>query len=456
MSEALQPHIPFLTSGSYPVRAGNTLRPLIDGENAFRRICEAVETARHSVWLTVAFIADLQMPDGRGQPFDVLDRAVARGLDVRVLFWRPNSDQYVTSTFGGTPANRETLRGRGSRFRVRWDRAPGKYCQHQKSWVIDAGHPSETAFVGGMNLTAKGMGSQGHAGGISRHDIYLEVTGPSAADVHHNFVQRWNEASERALSNGEWEDDGREALPFPKLLSRSHGSSLVQIQRQMPAGRYSDARPSPGGQPYAIADGERSILEQYIKAIDAARRSIYIENQALPVPEISIPLQAALERGVDIVFLAPAEPEPYVRQDRHSPEQKERFDRIAGLGGYENFLLAGIAAPNAEGQRSSIYVHSKMMLVDDGWATIGSCNLHPYSLFGNTEMNVTFWAPEVVRALRCSLLAEHLGQDTGTLDDRAALALYRRTATENRRRRDGGDTNWQGLAFRLDPAAYAD
>jgi len=62
----------------------------------------------------------------------------------------------------------------------------------------------------------------------------------------------------------------------------------------------------------------------------------------------------------------------------------------------------------------------------------------------------------VVRALRCSLLAEHLGQDTGTLDDRAALALYRRTATENRRRRDGGDTNWQGLAFRLDPAAYAD
>jgi cardiolipin synthase len=78
MIHKVQPHIPFSRSGSYPVRAGNRLHPLIDGEPAFRRISEAVEAARHSVFVTVAFIwPTFQMPDGRGSLFDVLDRAAA-------------------------------------------------------------------------------------------------------------------------------------------------------------------------------------------------------------------------------------------------------------------------------------------------------------------------------------------------------------------------------------------
>ena len=87
---------------------------------------------------------------------------------------------------------------------------------------------------------------------------------------------------------------------------------------------------------------------------------------------------------------------------------------------------------------------------------MGSCNLHASSLFGNSEMNASFWDPAVVRDLRRDLLAEHLGRDTGHLDDRAALDLYRQVAQENRCKRDGGDADWQGLAFRLDPATYGD
>ena len=452
-----EPYIPFLSTGSYPVRAGNRVRPLVDGEALFRRVCEAIETARHSVWLTAAFFAEVQMPDGHGTALDVLDRAAARGLDVRLIIWRPNAENGpVDNTFPGTAANHELLRQRGSRFKARWDRAPGRYCQHQKSWVFDAGHPTETSFVGGMNLTTKGLGWRGHAGGIGRHDIYLEVTGPAATDVHHNFVQRWNEASERREADGLWGHSGDEMLPFPARLSPEHGSALVQIQRNLPPGRYSDGLAAPGGASYDVVRGERSVTEQYVQAISAARRAIYIENQALPVPEIAIPLQAALERGVDVMYLAPADPEPYVRRDRKDPQHHERFERIAALGRHPNFALAGIAAPNADGQRANIYVHAKMMLIDDAWATIGSCNLHGFSLFGNTEMNATFWDPEVVRALRCDLLAEHLDEDTTMLDDRAALALYRRVAQENRRRRDAGDQAWQGIVFSLDPATYAD
>jgi phosphatidylserine/phosphatidylglycerophosphate/cardiolipin synthase-like enzyme len=452
------PHIPFQLAASYPARAGNLVQPLIDGEPAFRRICDAVEAAHHSVWVTVAFIrSEFRMPGGRGGFFDVLDRAVDRGLDVRVIFWRPNPEaSYVSagSTFSGAAADRDTLAARGSRWRIRWDRAHGPFCQHQKCWVIDAGRPSETTFVGGINLNPRAMVSPGHAAGGGMHDAYVEVSGPSATDVHHNFVQRWNEASERGAEDGVWGHTGTDDLAFPDRLSDAKGTAIVQIQRNVHAGRYRNSRPNPGAEPFEIAEGETTIREQYFAAIKAARRSIYIENQALSVGAIVDGLRNALQRGVQVVVLLPAEPERWVTAARRRPENREFFDKLAALGQHENFCLAGIAGNDAEGLRKSIYVHAKLMLIDDAWATIGSCNLHRNSLFGHTELNASIWSSEHVRSLRRTLLAEHLGHDTGHMDDREALILYRRVAMENAGKRASGRNDWDGIAFSLDPAAY--
>ena len=46
---------PFVATGAYPTRGGNRLRPWIDGEPAFRRICEVIEAAQRTVWATVAW-----------------------------------------------------------------------------------------------------------------------------------------------------------------------------------------------------------------------------------------------------------------------------------------------------------------------------------------------------------------------------------------------------------------
>lgn len=433
------------------------MRPLVDGVPAFRRIGEAIEAARHSVWLTVTFYADdFNFPDRQGSLFDVLDRAVARGLDVRALFWRPNrASSSYGRTFPGAEPDRELLRRRGSRFRIRWDRAPAAFCQHQKSWIIDAGRPSETAFVGGINLTARALDSPGHVGGGGRHDIFVELTGPSATDVHHNFAQRWNEASEREVEDGNWACDRGDVLPFPTCTSAPRGSSLVQIQRMLHPGRYTDGRPTPGGAPFDVAAGERSILEQYERAIDAARRTIYIENQAIPIPPIADRLERALERGVDIVLLVPAVPEAHVFAARRDPRRRALFDGLEALGRHPNFLLAGIAGPSAAGERIATYVHAKIMLVDDSWATVGSCNLHANSLSGHSELNASIWNATVVRELRCRLFTEHLGMDTGRMDDRAALLLYRQVASDNSAMKERGDAAWQGLAFALPADAYA-
>lgn len=427
--------VPSITHGSYPKRSGNLVHPLVDSGPAFRRICEAVESAQHSVWLTVAFVAqDFQMPGGRGSLFDLLDAAARRGLDVRVIFWRPNPEsEGYGQVFAGSEADFKLLAARGARFYARWDRAALGYCHHQKTWLIDAGRPAETAFVGGINLTSPVV-EPGHTGDRQRHDIYAEITGPSATDVHHNFVQRWNESSERHTQSGRWGHDGDEILPFPTCVSDACGPSTVQVQRNIHAGCYLGSHPAPECAPYHIAAGERSITDQFILAIKSARRSIYIENQALPIPMIADPLARALKRGVQVVLLVPDEPV---------------FGQLEKLRRYPNFTLAGIAGKTTTGERKSIYVHAKIMLVDDAWATIGSCNLHSNSLYGHSEMNVAVWDPDFVRALRRELFLEHLGQDTQHLDDYSAMQLYQRIATENSARWQAGDPHWHGLVYKF-------
>ena len=244
-------------AGAYSMRGGNLVRPLIDGVPAFRRIGQAVEHAVRSVWLTIAFYADdFAFPDGGGSLFTVLDQAARRGLDVRVLFWRPNEvSRGYGRTFSGTPEERRLLLAREARFSARWDRAAGPHCQHQKSWLVDAGCSTEVAFVGGINLTAKALGSPGHADG-GRHDVYLELAGPCATDVHHNFVQRWNEASDRDDVDGTWGPAGQEALPFPSRASVTRGDAVAQVQRMIPAGRYTDGTAAPGVRPTTSGTGK--------------------------------------------------------------------------------------------------------------------------------------------------------------------------------------------------------
>ena len=95
------------------------------------------------------------------------------------------------------------------------------------------------------------------------------------------------------------------------------------------------------------------------------------------------------------------------------------------------------------------------MLVDVVFATIGSTNFAERSFRNQTEMNVSFQDAAVVKALRCDLFDEHLARDTSALDAVQALQLFAASARANAELREAGGADWQGLAFALDPAAYA-
>jgi phosphatidylserine/phosphatidylglycerophosphate/cardiolipin synthase-like enzyme len=452
--------VPAASAAAYPLRPGNAVRPLVDGEPAFRRICEAVEAARESVCVTVAYLdRDVAMPDGRGSFFDVLERAARRGVDVRTLFWRePRLGELEPESthFPGDARDRAWLAERAPGIRARWDRHPREFCHHQKSWIVDAGRAGEVAFVGGINLLASSMCRPGHpprAGGQD-HDLYVEVRGPAATDVHHNFAQRWNEASERGRTDGVWPDAARAGdLEFPAFLSPAAGEVPLQIARTIAPGLYRAEVATPGGKPFAVFGGEQSALDHYRAAIAAARRTIYVEDQAIGSPEIVDLLQAAVDRGVDVVFVVPGDAHPAFVAARRNPRAGFFFEKLARLGADPRFTLAAIAGSRPGGRYEEIYVHAKIMLVDDAWGTIGSTNVADRSFREDTELNASFWHPPTVRALREVLLREHLGVDPSGWDDHRALGLFREIALANRARR-ARQAPLAGLAYALDAASY--
>jgi cardiolipin synthase A/B len=192
--------IPFVRTGPYPVREGNSVRLLVDGIPAFRGICGAIDAAKRNVWATVTF-----------------------------MFWRLDDDlaRFRRNAFWGSREHIAMLDERRSGIKIRWDRASPGFCQHAKTWSIDAGRDSATAFVGGINLNPHSQASPGHTGERQNHDAYLELRGPSVVDVHHAFVQHWNEASERLSVGGMWGVGSETELTCPKHVPSPRGETIA-------------------------------------------------------------------------------------------------------------------------------------------------------------------------------------------------------------------------------------
>ena len=455
----MKSHIPIAANCTYPLRAGNRITPLIDGLVAFRRICEAVEAATSSVWITVAFLEkDFVMPDGRGSFFDVIESASQRGLDVKVIFWRSPEQESAEPNchFHGQKYQRDLLEAADYTFSALWDYLPRGKCHHQKSWLVDGGTEHEIAFVGGINLGVNDVVEVGHTAleTGSTHDIYCELAGPCTTDVQHNFVQRWNEASERNSTDGSWPANAQHALlAFPTALSATRGDVSMQLSRTIRRDQYFDGTAAVGANPFDIQTGEKSAFEQYLLAIQHAKHSIYIEDQAIASSEAMTHLEAALARGVQVVFLVPGcANDAYVAARQRNPELP-MFTALDRLAEYKNFTLAAICSRFDEGGYCEIYVHSKVAIVDDHWATIGSCNFADRSFHSDTELNATFWDEATARQLRVDLFREHLGVDTSAQAAADALQLFSQVAEDNLDKKSAGET-LSGLAYALDAKAY--
>lgn len=388
---------------------------------------------------------------------DVLGFAAQHGVEVRVLLWDPYNPGGTVHITNNASEQRELLEARGVRCRLdKSSRSLFHVAQalHQKCAVVD-GH---TAFVGGVDLTVQCNGDFDRWDTPSHpfdpdarstelgpaphpwHDCHVLLTGEPAQDVERNIQQRWQEAGRPW-----WR---RIAPPAATLLA--HNLAGQRHSGQRAARREEQGLLPPGaGEPIAgpgartqvvrtipaltyrfAPSGIYGIAQAYTLAARRAQRFIYLESQYLwlesylgvdilrlgwrshHMQALMTELAAAAERGVTIALVLPDHPNcgraftdggiAWLRN--HAPH--------AQAAGRLHFFTLATAAPHPDSgmvRYRPVYVHAKVGIVDDRWATVGSANLNSRGVSHDAELNVAVLDNEFARGLRLMLWSEHAG-----------------------------------------------
>lgn len=381
--------------GGFPPRVHNSLHPLLHGDAYFSALIDDLRAATQRVTIASWAMTPL-MSLGRGPDNSAASilatilHEVSQRAEVDILLWC-GAPALFEPTEDLVRQVRETLLDLAPRVRCILDhRAPFSHDHHQKAVTIDG----RIAYVGGIDMTT----FQGDRWdtvthplrfGPGWHDAMVRLQGEVVTDVEMNFCQRWNAVT------------GENLTPIPPVVDPSWNTP-AQIIRTVPDGFY----------PFA-PHGEYGIYHALTTAISRAERFIYLENQYLWAPEIVSAIEEAMQRPHQgpfrVVIILPAD--AYTGRydnDEHVRELKN-LDRGRGIFSAYSLYTGGPALGTTGYRYLPIYVHAKISIVDDEWFSVGSANLNRRGIAEDTEMNVQAIAPEIARALRITLWAEHLG-----------------------------------------------
>ncbi len=445
----------------------------MDGGEYLPAVADAVERTRAGDAL---FVLGLQLDpdtDLRGRDpgeegylpvGEMLARAAARGVDVRVLL----AGSVFTSglplkvgPFAANVAAAAALRrwipdgARGEpplADRVVLDWSGHRLGSNHQKAIVVGGQGQLVAFVGGIDL-APGRWDLPPHGSMERagepwgwHDAGQRLVGPAATDVWNVVRERWRDAASLPARPAWYREGGLGPLnprplpaepgPPPEVARREGGGITVSVLRSYGPWKQHPPPPAPR-RPWTHRPrgGVREIFATLSKAIDAARLYVYVEDQYFrEYPggdrdyELYPQLRDAAARGVRVLLLGSGVGRP---------------DDVRG-GEVNRELTADvrdkIVAQLPEDRRHNVAVyrvervtvHSKVVLVDDRFACIGSANLFSRSMAGTDhELSVAVVdAGSRVRDLRIRLWSDHLRCDPDDPEVRRRLADATRSLGE--------------------------
>ena len=421
----------------------NLVRPLIHGTTYFAELYERIRATRAG---DLIFFTDWQgdadeqlTDDPDSRVLDVLADADQRGVDVRGLVWRSHQERLGFASAENRRLGRE-LQKRGAEalldMRIRLGGS-----HHQKLLVIrHRDDPArDVAYVGGIDLCHARRDDADHRGDpqpvpMAReygdtppwHDAQAAISGPAVYDVETVFRERWEDptpltrsplyfAQDRLLGMDLSPDPLPPQAPPPPPVDG--GTHVVQLLRTYPNLRH--------GRDYPFArGGERSVARGYSKALRRARRLIYIEDQYLWGQQIGAVFTEALRSQPDlrVIVVVPLHTDRAGALGR-TPQMLGRRRAMLEMMRAAPDRVAVYGIENHAG--TPVYVHAKMCVIDDVWATIGSDNFSRRSWTHDSELSAVVVDrsavpldagtpeaadPEVgfARRLRLTLAAEHL------------------------------------------------
>ncbi|MGQ0559766.1 MAG: phospholipase D-like domain-containing protein, partial [Sphingosinicella sp.] len=376
-------------------------------------------------------------------------------LEIYLLRWNFGA---VKTLFRGTTVLTLIRWMRHKRIHTKLDSAhPPGAAHHQKIVVID----DCLAFCGGIDMTADRWDTREHRDGDAHriepngkpygpwHDATMAVEGAAAAALGDQARERWKHATGRSLAAV-----NANTACWPSGLPAHFRNVEVSIAL---------TRPKMSGV------GEvRSVEQLYLEQIAAARKSIYAENQYFASQRIAEAMMSRLAEagGPEIVLICPESSEGWLEQAVMDSARARLHQRLSRADKYGRLRL--YHPYTASGR--PIYVHAKILIVDDRWLRIGSSNFNNRSLGLDTECDLAIDAGRArnsktratIRQVRDDLLAEHLGVAAGEVAKRidaegsliAAIEALRgrgRSLRRYRRPEIGETRQWLADSKVLDP-----
>jgi cardiolipin synthase len=338
----------------------NQLTLLQNGTAFFPQLCADIDAAQHSIYLeTYIFAAD---ETGRIVA-DALQHAAARGVAVRILldgFGSAELPQHWVDELRTAGVEVQWFRREISPFTLRRSRKRRLLRLHRKLAVMDG----EVAFVGGINII-NDIPENGNFS-VPRLDHTVRVQGAVAGEIHTAMRHLWG-----VVSWANFRRRGKEIGLF--ILGRTGRSTTPNIK-------------------FLLRDNlrhRRDIERAYLKAIAGAQREIIIASAYfLPGRSFRRALIQAARRGVHIVLLLQGKVE-------------YRLQHYATHALYDQLLAAGIEIHEYQAS----YLHTKVAVIDGQWATVGSSNIDPFSLWLAREANLAILDIGFAVELRANLLA---------------------------------------------------
>jgi phospholipase D1/2 len=385
---------------------------LIDGAAFFRAVREAFLQARRSIFV-VGWDIDsrTRLVGESNEPGDPYPETLAEFLCELV---RERPELRVNLLLWDYSILYASEREMFPRLSLQWktpeqitlcldDTVPFGCSQHQKIIVVD----DALAFSGGLDLTIRRWDTSEHAAHSDGrldpagqpyrpfHDVQMAVDGAAARALAEMAHERWTRAM--ACQAVPYQPSGN---PWPASVPPDFTDVDVGISRTLPA---CESIPE-------VREAEALFLD----SIDAAKRTIYIENQYVTSAPIAERLAKQLRDrpGLEVVIVAPRSYDSWVEQKAMRNSRIHFWQQVREAGGERVRLLY----PSVSDGKHSTHtmIHSKVTVIDDRFLRIGSANINNRSMGTDTECDLAIEARNeserrAIIEIRNRLVGDHCG-----------------------------------------------
>ena len=330
----------------------NELTLLTSGHDKFVDLFKELEKARHHIHLEYFNFRNDSIANTL---FEILERKAQEGVEIRAMY-----DAFGNSSNNQPLKNKhiKSLHEKGIEI-VEFD--PIKFPwinhvwarDHRKIAIIDG----VIGYTGGMNIADYYITGLPKIG--EWRDMHIKIKGDAVQDLQKIFLQMWNECTKQEI-------DGEAYFPYVKdsTFSADQNKEVAIVDRR------------PKKTP-------KTMRKVYAKAIESAQEKVQIINPYFtPTRTIRKAITNAVKKGVKVEIMIPGKSDI-----KFSPDAAMYIANQLRKKGADIYIFNGG------------FHHSKIMMVDSTYCTVGSTNLNSRSLHYDYEVNAFVFDKETTSEL---------------------------------------------------------